>query len=201
MINQKITECLSSLAANGVRNSYFKLVDVCSYMEDHLSCLDRIQNYYWAGSVCAIASYEKLQDGNVPRLAYYCLSVDAKNVEPENRGKRFNLRATVERLQLIMNGGMRLIQEKAWDIKTYHHPELTETQILDFAILSDVLKLQEMGFQTDQQWWINVEEDSVGARMKYPSFSDEQIIALGSDIHGLAANMVRKYLESYYGIK
>lgn len=200
MINQKINNCLVSLANSGIQNSYSLLADLILYTEKNLSQLDRIQNYYWAGAIFAIACYEKLPDGNIPRLAYYCLSIDAKNVEPENRGNRYNMRATIERLQLLTKGGMKLIEEKTWDIKTWHKPNMTETQIFDFAMLSDVLKLQEMNFQTDQQWWINVQEDSIGARNKYPTYTNQQIIDLGSEIQSLVADKVRQYLETFYGV-
>lgn len=193
MINRKIRNILGILKTRGVSSACNSMLDLCDYTFHNLSQLDNINNYYWAGSIFAITCYERIDaTAQVPRLAYYCLTQDTKIVEPENMGKPYNLRSTVERLQLVMRGGLRLVREKA-----YLMDDMSEEQAISFSIMSDVLKLQRMGFSCNEQWWNNAVLDLGDHRGTYASFSDDDIISEGEKVHFVVADAVRQYLEMY----
>ena len=118
MINQLITTTLRSLSAYGIPSSHNQLRELYQYTCSHLSQLDKINDYYMAGAIFSITSYEKLGLGHAPRLAYICLTTAATT----------NNSAIEERLKLVMNGGMQLIEEKV------HLFTLSGNQVIDFAI-------------------------------------------------------------------
>jgi len=183
MINSLITTTLNSLSCYGIKNSHNKLRELYQYTCSHLSQLDNIRDYYMAGSIFSIMSYEKLGLGHAPRLAYYCLTKSAVS----------NQNAIVERLQLVMNGGMSLIEEKVYLFT------IPGNQVIDFAILADVIKLQKLNFSSTERWWTRVVEDAQRIRRGYLQYSDDDIIRRGNNIHTNVANGVKDYLIQFFG--
>lgn len=185
MINLLITKSLNSLMTSGIKNSHIHLKELYQYTCSHLSQLDKIQDYYAAGSLFAIISYEKLGLGHAPRLAYYCLTQCATS----------NQSAAEERLKLIMNGGMQMLEEKTWMFS------IPANQVIDFAILADVLMLQQLRFSSPERWWTRVVEDSQRIRRNYPQHSDTEIITRGNRLHTNIAASIKDYLIQFYGLK
>lgn len=183
MINQFITSTLRSLSSSGIPNSHNQLRELYQYTCSHLSQLDKISDYYIAGAIFSLISYEKLGLGHAPRLSYYCLTI----------GGETNSNAIGERLKLVMNGGMKLIEEKVGSFS------LPANQVIDFAIMSDVIKLQKLGFTSPERWWSRVVEDSQRIRKGYMQYSDEDIIDIGSRIHMTIARGIKEYLIQYFG--
>ena len=183
MINQLITTTLRSLSAYGIPSSHNQLRELYQYTCSHLSQLDKINDYYMAGAIFSITSYEKLGLGHAPRLAYICLTTAATT----------NNSAIEERLKLVMNGGMQLIEEKV------HLFTISGNQVIDFAILSDVLKLQRQNFTSPERWWNRVVEDAQRIRRSYPQYSDDDIITRGNRIHRSVAANVKDYLIKFFG--
>lgn len=183
MINQLITSTLRSLSTYGISNSHNQLRELYQYTCSHLSQLDEINDYYMAGAIFAIMSYEKLGLGHAPRLAYYCLT----------KGAESNQCAIGERLQLVMNGGMRLIEEK---VSLFSMPP---SQVIDLAILADVIKAKEQNFSAPALWWTRVKEDAQRIRKNYMQYSDSEIVRRGSKIQQNIAASVKDYLIQYFG--
>ena len=183
MINQLITSTLRSLSTYGIPSSHNQLRELYQYTCSHLSQLDNINDYYMAGAIFSIISYEKLVHGHSARLAYYCLTKSAEA----------NHCAIEERLKLIMNGGIRLLEEKV------HLFSIPEAQVLDFAILSDVIKLQRQRFSSPERWWSRVVEDAQRIRKNYMQYSDDEIIQRGSRIQQSIAASVKDYLIQLFG--
>lgn len=183
MINQIINTTFRSLSINGIPSTHNQLRELYQYTCSHLSQLDKIHDYYMAGAIFSIMSYEKLGLGHAPRYAYYCLTKSAES----------NQNAIGERLQLIMNGGMRLIEEK---VSLFSIPE---NQVIDFAILADVIKLQEQNLSAPFVWWSRVKEDAQRIRKNYMQFSDDDIVKRGNRIHQSIAASIQDYLIQYFG--
>ena len=137
-----------------------------------------------AGAIFSIVSYERIGLGHAPRLAYYCLT----------KSVTINQDAIVERLKLVMNGGMQLIEEKV------HLFTISGNQVIDFAILADVLKLQKLNFTSSERWWTRVVEDAQRIRRNYPQYSDDEIINKGNDIHLKVATSAKDYLIQLFGL-
>ena len=183
MLNRLLASTLSSLSTSGVLNSHNKLRELYQYTCSHLSQLDKINDYYMAGAIFSIISYEKMGLGHAPRLAYFCLTTGAET----------NNNAIEERLKLVMNGGMQLIEEKV------HLFTISGNQVIDFAILADVLKLQKLNFRSPERWWNRVVEDAQRIRRNYPQYSDDDIIIRGNRIHSSVAASVKDYLIQFFG--
>lgn len=183
MINQLITQTLKSLSMYGIPSSRNQLLELYHYTCSHLSQLDSVKDYYMAGAIFSIISYEKLVHGHSARLAYYCLT----------KGTSLNQCAIEERLKLLMNGGIRLLEEKV------HLFSLPESQVIDFAILSDVIKLQRRNYSSPERWWSRVVEDAQRIRSGYLQYSDDEIIKGGDRIHLNVAAAIKEYLISYFG--
>ena len=183
MINQLITSTLRSLSTYGIPSSHNQLRELYQYTCSHLSQLDKINDYYMAGAIFSIISYEKLGLGHAPRLAYVCLTTAAATSNS----------AIEERLKLVMNGGMQLIEEKV------HLFTISGNQVIDFAILADVLKLQKLNFTSPERWWNRVVEDAQRIRRNYPQYSDDDIITRGNRIHQSVAANVKDYLIQLFG--
>lgn len=154
------------------------------YCTSHLVELKKC-DYYLLGSLFAIISYEKIGCRDAPRIAYICLTADTRNNKNENR-------SIIERLQLVMKGGIGLIEEKG------HCFSMDTEQVIDFAIMADVLRLNKGGFNSTENWWKNVLEDQNTARRKYPPYTDEQIISIGQKIHETVADSIYSYLLNIY---
>lgn len=92
-----------------------------------------------------------------------------------------------------MNGGIRLLEEKV------HLFSLPESQVIDFAILSDVIKLQRRNYSSPERWWSRVVEDAQRIRSGYLQYSDDEIIKGGDRIHLNIAAAIKEYLISYFG--
>lgn len=92
-----------------------------------------------------------------------------------------------------MNGGMQLIEEKV------HLFTISGNQVIDFAILADVLKLQKLNFTSPERWWNRVVEDAQRIRRSYPQYSDDDIITKGNRIHQSVAANVKDYLIQFFG--
>lgn len=92
-----------------------------------------------------------------------------------------------------MNGGMQLIEEKVYLFT------IPGSQVIDFAILADVLKLQKMNFRSPERWWSRVVEDAQRIRRNYPQYSDDDIITRGNRIHRSVAANVKDYLIKFFG--
>ena len=184
MINQLVKTTLNSLSICGIKGSHGNLRELYQYTCSHLSQLDNIKDYYMAGAIFSIVSYEKMGLGHAPRLAYYCLTKSAT----------INKDAIVERLKLVMNGGMQLLEEKAYLFS------IPANQVIDFAILADVLKLQKLNFTYSERWWVRVVEDAQRIRREYLQYSDDEIINRGSDIHLKVATSVKDYLIKLFGL-
>lgn len=153
-------------------------------------CLNQLKDleksdHYLLGSLFAIICYERLYCRDAPRLAYICLTADTREHKNENR-------SIIERLQLVMKGGIGLIEEKS-----YYFSMDTE-KVIDFAIMADVLRLDKVGFNATENWWRNALEGQNTARRKYPSYTDEQIISIGQKIHETVAESVYSYLLNIY---
>lgn len=183
MLNRLLISSLNSLSTGGVVNSHSQLLELYQYTCSHLSQLDKINDYYMAGAIFSIISYEKLGLGHAPRLAYVCLTNAATT----------NNNAIEERLKLVMNGGMQLIEEKV------HLFAISGNQVIDFAILADVLKLQKLNFASPERWWNRVVEDAQRIRRNYPQYSDDDIITRGNRIHQSVAANVKDYLIQFFG--
>ena len=183
MINQLMKMALNSLSIYGIKGSHSKLRELYQYTCSHLSQLDNIKDYYMAGAIFSIASYEKIGLGHAPRLAYYCLT----------KSVTVNQEAIVERLKLIMNGGMQLIEDKTYLFS------IPANQVIDFAILADVIKLQKLNFSSSERWWTRVVEDALRIRRGYLKYSDEEIIQSGNRIHLNVAEGVKDYLIQLLG--
>ena len=183
MLNRLLTSSLNSLSTYGIANSHGQLRELYQYTCSHLSQLDKVNDYYMAGAIFAIISYEKLGLSHAPRLAYYCLTT----------GTEMNSNAIEERLKLVMNGGMQLIEEKVYLFT------IPGSQVIDFAILADVLKLQKMNFRSPERWWSRVVEDAQRIRRNYPQYSDDDIITRGNRIHRSIAASVKDYLIRFFG--
>lgn len=183
MLNRLLMSSLNSLSTGGVVNSHNQLRELYQYTCSHLSQLDKINDYYMAGAIFSIISYEKLGLGHAPRLAYVCLTTAATT----------NNSAIEERLKLVMNGGMQLIEEKV------HLFTISGNQVIDFAILADVLKLQKLNFTSPERWWNRVVEDAQRIRRSYPQYSDDDIITKGNRIHQSVAANVKDYLIQFFG--
>ena len=183
MINQLIISTLRSLSTSGTTSSHNQLRELYQHTCSHLSQLDKINDYYIAGAIFSIICYERLGLGHAPRLSYYCLTIGGKT----------NNNAISERLKLVMNGGMKLIEEKV------NNFSLPANQVIDFAIMSDVIKLQKLGFTSPERWWSRVVEDSQRIRKGYMQYSDEDIIDIGSRIHMTIARGIKEYLIQYFG--
>ena len=183
MINQLITTTLRSLSTYGIPSSHNQLRELYQYTCSHLSQLDKICDYYMAGAIFSIMGYEKLGLGHAPRLAYICLTSGAET----------NKNAIAERLKLVMNGGMQLLEEKV------HLFTIPGNQVIDFAILADVLELQRQHFHSSERWWKRVVEDAQRIRRGYMQYSDYEIIVRGNKIHRCIAASVKDYLIQYFG--
>ena len=183
MLNRLLTSSLNSLSTYGIANSHSQLRELYQYTCSHLSQLDKVNDYYMAGAIFSIISYEKLGLSHAPRLAYYCLTT----------GAEMNSNAIEERLKLVMNGGMQLIEEKVYLFT------IPGSQVIDFAILADVLKLQKMNFRSPERWWSRVVEDAQRIRRNYPQYSDDDIITRGNRIHRSVAANVKDYLIKFFG--
>ena len=183
MLNRLLTSSLNSLSTYGVANSHSQLRELYQYTCSHLSQLDKINDYYMAGAIFSIISYEKLGLGHAPRLAYVCLTTAVTT----------NNSAIEERLKLVMNGGMQLIEEKV------HLFTISGNQVIDFAILADVLKLQKLNFTSPERWWNRVVEDAQRIQRNYPQYSDDDIITRGNRIHRSVAANVKDYLIQFFG--
>ena len=183
MLNRLLISSLNSLSTGGVVNSHNQLRELYQYTCSHLSQLDKINDYYMAGAIFSIISYEKLGLGHAPRLAYVCLTTAVTT----------NNNAIEERLKLVMNGGMQLIEEKV------HLFSISGNQVIDFAILSDVLKLQKLNFASPERWSNRVVEDAQRIRRNYPQYSDDDIITRGNRIHQSVAANVKDYLIQFFG--
>lgn len=184
MINQLITSTLRSLSTYGIPSSHNQLRELYQYTCSHLSQLDKINDYYMAGAIFSIISYEKLVHGHSARLAYYCLTKSAA----------LNQCAVEERLKLLMNGGIRLIEEKV------HLFTIPGNQVIDFAVLSDVIKLQRKNFSSPEKWWPRVVEDAQRIRKGYLQYSDDEIIQKGDRIHLSVAAGIKDYLIQFFGL-
>ena len=183
MLNRLLISSLNSLSTYGIANSHNQLRELYQYTCSHLSQLDKINDYYIAGAVFSIISYEKLGLGHASRLAYVCLTTAATT----------NNSAIEERLKLVMNGGMQLIEEKV------HLFTISGNQVIDFAILADVLKLKKLNFTSPERWWNRVVEDAKRIRINYPQYSDDEIITRGNRIHQSVAANVKDYLIKFFG--
>ena len=183
MINQLIISTLRSLSTSGTTGSHNQLRELYQHTCSHLSQLDKINDYYIAGAIFSIICYERLGLGHAPRLSYYCLTIGGKT----------NNNAISERLKLVMNGGMQLIEEKV------HLFTISGNQVIDFAILADVLKLQKLNFTSPERWWNRVVEDAQRIRRSYPQYSDDDIITKGNRIHQSVAANVKDYLIQFFG--
>lgn len=182
MINQLITNTLTSLSINGIVNSHDKMRELYQYTCSHLSQLSNIRDNYMAGAIFSIMSYEKIGLGHAPRLAYFCLTNEFSNPN-----------AIAERLKLVMNGGMQLIEDNAYRFS------LSGKQVVDFAILSDVLSLQRTNFTSSEKWWNRVVEDAQRIRREYLQYTDDEIITRGNRIHQSVATNEKDYLIQFFG--
>ncbi|MBR3789104.1 MAG: hypothetical protein IKJ86_03840, partial [Clostridia bacterium] len=72
-------------------------------------------------------------------------------------------------------------------------------QVIDFAILADVLELQRQHFHSSERWWKRVVEDAQRIRRGYMQYSDDEIIVRGNKIHRSIAASVKDYLIQYFG--
>ncbi len=153
-------------------------------------CINHLENIeksdqYLLGCLSAIICYERLYCRDAPRLAYICLTADTRQHKNENR-------SITERLQLVMMGGIGLIEEKTSCFS------MDTEKVIDFAIMADVLRLHKVGFNSTENWWRNALDGQNTARRKYPSYTDEQIISIGQKIHETVAESVYKYLLNIY---
>ena len=60
MLNRLLTSSLNSLSTYGIANSHSQLRELYQYTCSHLSQLDKVNDYYMAGAIFSIISYEKL---------------------------------------------------------------------------------------------------------------------------------------------
>ena len=83
----------------------------------------------------------------------------------------------IDELQEKLDKANELLEEKVYLFS------LPESQVIDFAILSDVIKLQRRNYSSPERWWSRVVEDAQRIRSGYLQYSDDEIIKGGDRIH------------------
>ena len=73
------------------------------------------------------------------------------------------------------------------------------SQVIDLAILADVIKAKEQNFSAPALWWTRVKEDAQRIRKNYMQYSDSEIVRRGSKIQQNIAASVKDYLIQYFG--
>lgn len=183
-IDLKAHELLNKLRFNPISTCHKDMKELYDYCTSHLVELKKC-DYYLLGSLFAIISYEKIGCRDAPRFAYICLTADTRNNKSETR-------SIIERLQLVMKGGIGLLEEKSYLFS------IEIEMVIDFAIMADVLRLNKAGFNATEDWWRNALEGLNTARRKYPSYTDDLIISLGQKYHETVADGVYTYLLNIY---
>ncbi len=177
-------ELLDKLRFNPISTCHKDMKELYDYCTTHLVELKKC-DHYLLGSLFAFISYEKIGCRDAPRFAYICLTADTRN----NKNETCSI---IERLQLVMKGGIGLLEEKSYLFF------IEIEKVIDFAIMADVLRLNKDGFNTTEDWWKNVLEDMEVARRKYPSYTDDLIISLGQKYHETVADGIYSYLLNIY---
>lgn len=180
----KSHELLNKLRFNPIPTCHKDMKELYDYCTTHLVELKKC-DHYLLGSLFAIISYEKIGCRDAPRFAYICLTADIRYNKNETR-------SIIERLQLVMKGGIGLLEEKSYLFS------IEVEMVIDFAIMADVLRLNKAGFYTTEDWWRNALEGLNTAQRKYPSYTDDLIISLGQKYHETVADGVYTYLLNIY---
>lgn len=73
-------------------------------------------------------------------------------------------------------------------------------EVIDIAILSDVLKLKFINYCRADRWWTRVTEDANRIRLEYPDYTDDYIIRTGEMIHDVAAKNALEHVREWISV-
>lgn len=195
-IDYKIKDTFDVIACNGILSSKNAIYSLYSYILSHVDEMSEISMFQVTGSVLAEIAYAKMEGfTRIPHMAYYCLTRGVSAIQPIGYQQIImdNMFKSIEgRLKLMFRGADKLISDRVSLIKN-----LSPQETYDFAHMCDYIVLKNQGFSSSERWWQLAVEDVGEARNNYPNYSDDQIIAIGRDIHDKVANQVLLDLKTY----
>ena len=195
-LDDLIRDTIENIRMKGLTSSVDFFRTLYSFTLSHLDQLKNLSFFQLSGTLFSIISYEKISDlTRFPNMAYYCLTKGVTALQPmgySNVIQENQMHSRAERAKLLLNGGLKLVEDRLYSV-----PNMPHQQIYDLSILGDILMLKSLNYNSQELWWHRALEDCEWIRQNYRVYTDEAIIKMGDNINSQIAEQVYVDLKTF----
>ena len=195
-LDKKIKSTTDKIREFGLQGCRQEFQNLYLFTLNHIQDLSNLALFQLSGTLYSIMAFEKIPSlSRVSNIAYYCLTRGTYALQPAgylNIIEENWMFSRAERAKLLLNGGLKLIVDRLYLFEDNNHQ-----QVHDFSILGDILKLKQLNFSSNENWWRNALEDCAWIRNSYSQFSESEIINLSDHYHQIIAKRVYLDLQNY----